>query len=455
MSLANPLPPSSPAPFLNIRISSADHQDHVMHSPFSRGLSSSSSSSPRVSISPAPLAPHNRSTVFGDLFSPRSKLYSTAHIPALTKALSSPRSLSSFGFDARKAAKENRENACGSQKSGSSNRAERKRPARLAIPESARLASLGKAKQFVLPEQGSDTYQHEVELFAVAAKRGRKERMEDSYTAATNFHGNPKQAFFGVFDGHGGKHAAEFAAANLSRHVSAALQHQKDAKTCTEDALLNAYRNTDAEFLNQRLSSGACAVSVLLNEGEMVVANTGDCKVVLCRGGKAESLSTLHRASNEVERQRIEDLGGFVDCYNGTWRLQGTLAVTRGFGDAHLKSWVSAEPATMRKEITSDCEFLILASDGLWDQMSDQEVVDCARSILMEADKDNILRPISKNIPSATQLSYVNNKEVTLQGSPSKTNACNELIRIACHRGNRDDITVMIVPLKTFAIPEC
>ena len=56
------------------------------------------------------------------------------------------------------------------------------------------------------------------------------------------------------------------------------------------------------------MKSGACSVSALVTEGQLVVANAGDCKAVLCRGGKAEALTTLHRANNKEERQRIEDL---------------------------------------------------------------------------------------------------------------------------------------------------
>ena len=61
-------------------------------------------------------------------------------------------------------------------------------------------------------------------------------------------------------------------------------------------------------ILPQNTSSGACSLSVLLKDGHLVVANAGDCKAVLSRGGKAEALNTLHRASNAEERQRIEDL---------------------------------------------------------------------------------------------------------------------------------------------------
>ena len=59
-----------------------------------------------------------------------------------------------------------------------------------------------------------------------------------------------------------------------------------------------------------------------------------------------------------------------MDCCNGVWRIQGSLAVSRGIGDRNLKEWVIAEPDTQIIEIKPDCEFLILGSDGLWDKVN-------------------------------------------------------------------------------------
>lgn len=61
--------------------------------------------------------------------------------------------------------------------------------------------------------------------------------------------------------------------------------------------------------------------------------------------------------------------GGYVDYCRGTWRLQGSLAISRGIGDAHLKEWVIPVPETKVVNIEPECEFLILASDGLWDKV--------------------------------------------------------------------------------------
>ena len=60
---------------------------------------------------------------------------------------------------------------------------------------------------------------------------------------------------------------------------------------------------------------------------------------------------------------------GYVDCVNGVWRMQGLLAVSRSIGDIHMKELISAEPEMKKLVITPDCEFLILASDGLWEKV--------------------------------------------------------------------------------------
>lgn len=61
--------------------------------------------------------------------------------------------------------------------------------------------------------------------------------------------------------------------------------------------------------------------------------------------------------------------GGFVECRNGVWRVLGSLAVSRAMGDQYLKQWVTAEPETKVLRLDQEHEFLLLASDGLWDKV--------------------------------------------------------------------------------------
>lgn len=119
----------------------------------------------------------------------------------------------------------------------------------------------------------------------------------------------------------------------------------------------------------QGLSSGTCCVTALIEGQEIIVSNLGDCRAVLSRHGVAEALTKDHRASELTERQRIEDMGGYVEMHRGAWRVHGILTVSRSIGDAHLKQWVVAEPETTVVQLTPDMEFLVMASDGLWEQV--------------------------------------------------------------------------------------
>lgn len=58
-----------------------------------------------------------------------------------------------------------------------------------------------------------------------------------------------------------------------------------------------------------------------------------------------------------------------MHCRNGVWRVLGSLAVSRAFWDSHLKQWIVSDPEITRLHLTSDCDFLIIASDGLWDKV--------------------------------------------------------------------------------------
>ena len=85
-------------------------------------------------------------------------------------------------------------------------------------------------------------------------------------------------------------------------------------------------------------------------------------------------MSIDHKPSREDEVNRIVNLGGKVEHSQGTWRVQGVLATSRSFGDVGLKPYVTAEPEVMEKEIGPDDKYLVLASDGLWDVMSNEDV---------------------------------------------------------------------------------
>ncbi|XP_048326744.2 probable protein phosphatase 2C 25 [Ziziphus jujuba] len=217
--------------------------------------------------------------------------------------------------------------------------------------------------------------------------------------------------------------AAEFAAKNLHENIKDQLMMMtsgESEKKNIEEAVKNGYLMTDKNFLKEGISGGTCCLTALIQDHSLVISNAGDCRAVMSRRGVAEALTSDHRPSRKDEKDRIQTLGGYVDCCRGVWRVQGSLAVTRGIGDGNLKQWVIAEPETKVLKIKPDCEFLILGSDGLWDKVSDQEAVDAARPLFMDVDKSDVL------------------------------SACKQLVDLSIKRGSTDDISVMIIQLGHF-----
>ncbi|XP_072950521.1 probable protein phosphatase 2C 77 [Typha angustifolia] len=292
----------------------------------------------------------------------------------------------------------------------------RRRPTMLVIPQSCAGSDFRKGRKE--KEMVEKDLEVEGGGFCLLSRMGVRHAREDGYGVITDIDGNSKQAFFGVFDGHGGVAAVDFVSEKLGQNIIAAMAEAKKLhgeENHLEIAIREGYLTTDREFLSQGVSSGACAATVLLKDGELHAANVGDCRVVLSHKGVAIALTSDHSARREDERIRIESSGGFVSCRSGVWRIQDSLAVSRAIGDINLKEWIISEPEIKKLHVTQDCEFVIIASDGLWDKVTNQEAVDV------------VLRHNNKSMRS-----------------------CKELVEISCSRGGRDDITVMVVDLQRF-----
>jgi len=190
-----------------------------------------------------------------------------------------------------------------------------------------------------------------------------------------------RQLGFGVFDGHGGARAAEFVKQNLFTNL---IKHPKFFSD-TKSAIAETYTHTDSELLKADTShhrdAGSTASTAILVGDRLVVANVGDSRAVICRGGDAIAVSRDHKPDQTDEKQRIEEAGGFV-MWAGTWRVGGVLAVSRAFGDKLLKQYVVADPEIKEEVVDSSLEFLILASDGLWDVVTNEEAVGMVKPIL-------------------------------------------------------------------------
>ena len=141
---------------------------------------------------------------------------------------------------------------------------------------------------------------------------------------------------------------------------------------------------------------GCTALAMLIAGNKIYVANVGDTRAVLRRGGKAVRLTYDHKPYNPEEVKRIREVGGFVSGDVG--RVNGVIAVARSIGDfcayllmcirscrhspqdLDIKPYVSAEPHLNELELTPEDDLIVIGCDGVWDVLSDEEAVAIAAS---------------------------------------------------------------------------
>ena len=252
--------------------------------------------------------------------------------------------------------------------------------------------------------------------------QGPREEMEDDVVVRSDGI-DGVFSFAAVFDGHAGFSSVKFLRDELYKECIAALQggsllSGKDFKG-VKKALQGAFESADAklikwlEMTGEEVESGATATVVLIGNDMLIISHVGDSCAVLSRSGKAEVLTNSHRpyGSNKVSLQeirRIREAGGWIN--NG--RICGDISVSRAFGDMRFKTkknemlekgveegrWtqkfisrvqfngdlVIASPDIFQVAIGSDAEFIMLASDGLWDYMKSSDAVNFVRDQLRQ-----------------------------------------------------------------------
>lgn len=222
----------------------------------------------------------------------------------------------------------------------------------------------------------------------------------------------PYGTFIGVYDGHGGPEASRFITNRLFPKIEAFAQ---ELGGMSSKVLKEAFSATEEEFLGivdrnwrskpQIASVGSCCLVGVICGNNLYVANLGDSRVVLGTANQgrvaAVRLSEEHNAGNAEVREELKaqhpDDSHIVVLKHGVWRVKGIIQVSRSIGDLYLKKpefnrdplfshiglavslkkpVLSAEPSLHERTVVHEDQFLIFASDGLWEQMTDQEAVD-------------------------------------------------------------------------------
>lgn len=320
-----------------------------------------------------------------------------------------------------------------------------------------------------------------IPLWGSVSIQGQRPEMEDAVAAVPRFMETPIKMlignraidgmsqrfthltthFFGVYDGHGGSQVANYCRDRIHLALAEEIGSIKDdvednRHGLWENAFTSCFQKVDDEIGgevsrgiiegNADVSDvsdaslepiapetvGSTAVVALICSSHIIVANCGDSRAVLCRGKEPIALSVDHRPNREDEYARIEASGGKVIQWNGH-RVFGVLAMSRSIGDRYLKPWIIPEPEVMMVPRAREDDCLILASDGLWDVMTNEEVCEVARRRILLWHKKNGVASLverGKGIDPAAQA------------------AAEYLSMLAIQKGSKDNISVIVVDLK-------
>ncbi|CAJ0580820.1 unnamed protein product, partial [Mesorhabditis spiculigera] len=235
-------------------------------------------------------------------------------------------------------------------------------------------------------------------IFSVGSScmQGWRTSMEDAHTHLLSLPEDPKTAFFAVYDGHGGPKVSQYAGIHLHHTIASQPEFKDgDLPLALKKGFLALDEKMRADDEMKDDVSGTTAVVVMVQRDTIYCANVGDSRAIVSVCGEAVPLSYDHKPANEKEAKRIIAAGGFVE-YN---RVNGNLALSRALGDFIFKNInippedqvVTANPDVEIQQITDDHEFIVVACDGIWDVMNNQEVADFCRDRLAKGREPQLI----------------------------------------------------------------
>ncbi|XP_061352242.1 probable protein phosphatase 2C 46 isoform X3 [Gastrolobium bilobum] len=234
----------------------------------------------------------------------------------------------------------------------------------------------------------------------------------------------PYGTFVGVYDGHGGPETSRYICDRLFQHLKRnenGVGFASEQKSMSVDVIRKAYQATEEGFLSvvtkewpmnaQIAAVGSCCLVSVICGGVLYVANLGDSRAVLGRVVRATGevlaiqLSSEHNVAIESVRQEMHSLHPddpkIVVLKHNVWRVKGLIQVSRSIGDVYLKKAefnkeplyakfrlreafkrpiLSSDPSISVHELQQHDQFLIFASDGLWEHLSNQDAVDIVQN---------------------------------------------------------------------------
>ena len=219
--------------------------------------------------------------------------------------------------------------------------------------------------------------------------------MEDKSKSIVNFNNNPNEILLQIFDGHGGGNVSSYLQKNFSKMYQ---QYLNETQNNIGKSLSLSFTQIDEDIKKQpqieNQGSTGTIIHIIRDKNNRLFVyngNVGDSRASLISSKKIIRLSKDHRTSDKEERKRIIAEGGMI--LNN--RVNGELMLTRSFGDfgfkhkgnnntpkknddelSRFRKGVICEPFVTQIEIDQSInnQFLFLASDGVWDVISEEDL---------------------------------------------------------------------------------
>lgn len=259
--------------------------------------------------------------------------------------------------------------------------------------------------------------------------KGKRPQNEDKDSIFINLEGTDQSkgninCYF-LFDGHGGKFVSKF----LNDHLPQCFTDKRVIYPLKKSFIMQIYNYwqniLENEYSKNATNTGSTCLIVAhykKDANEYInILNTGDSRCIICKNNIGVSLTKDHKPNYPEEKARIKSLGGEPIFDGFDWRIMD-LSVSRAFGDLSANPFVTHIPDIFRYKITDEDKFIILACDGLWDVLSNQDVV-------------NFVLDNCYDIISNTRI----NKHI---------NIAKRLAEFAIVKGSTDNVTVIVIFLQ-------
>ncbi|CAF1048137.1 unnamed protein product [Rotaria sordida] len=235
--------------------------------------------------------------------------------------------------------------------------------------------------------------------FAFGSMQGWRSTMEDRHKHLIPLDKNSWKSwsYFAIFDGHNGVDTAKTASEQLDIHLLYTLYHMSDKKHKSEqssdesrgssqlnldhihDAIKQTYFELD-KYLRKVLKdeSGCVCITCLISPEKIYLINIGDSRaIIISNDGHVLAHTEDHKPEDPAEQERIHEAGGKISksCIGGVLRVENQLAMTRVLGDFAMDKHIVPPMADIVEySRNSLASFIVLACDGIWDVMTNEDV---------------------------------------------------------------------------------